>query len=74
MINELLTHEDPWVREKASHINQLEEMHRDGEISTEEYVELLEDITRTEMVLDNNANVNGMTLIIKVVTGLLKLV
>ena len=59
MINELLTHEDPWVREKASHINQLEEMHRGGEISTEEYVELLEDITRTEMVLDNNANVNG---------------
>ena len=74
MINELLTHEDPWVREKASHINQLEEMHRDGEISTEEYIELLEDITRTETVLDNNDNVNGMTLIIKVVTGLLKLV
>lgn len=52
-IEELTNSDDSWVVEKANKILRYNHQHTTGQISTAEYVDLLNDLARIEEIQDN---------------------
>jgi len=74
VLDSVLGHESPWVAEKARILRGMELAHTSGDLSTEEYVELLEDLKSADDLVDNNDTIENKALLLTAITGLLKLI
>ena len=65
--------EDPVVKEAAATANQYTDMVKSGQISKDEYVELMKDIARTNDINKNMANMQIMEYMNTAINGLINL-
>jgi hypothetical protein len=71
---QLAQSDKPWVAQRAQMALELQAQHSNGQISSDEYKELLEDLVRTD-VLDSEADdMHTKTMLVYAVYGLAQVV
>jgi phage tail tape-measure protein len=71
---QLAQSDKPWVAQRAQMALQLQEQYAQGNMSTDEYKELLEDLVRTD-VLDSEADdMHTKTMLVYAIYGLAQVV